>query len=86
MMSCRDHASIDEHDVLCFECYRLKRERRPVGPVGGATHDPGLELTRPFGKHLSAQQVAHRRRMLAHLRTGHGRRLQDGSQDVVRRA
>ena len=53
----RDEVRADRDHVLCFECYRSEvdrqRARRPTPS--------------PFGQQMSADAMAHRRRMLHHL-------------------
>ena len=62
--ACRGVVRADRDHTLCFECYRAERNRRraarlaPTGPFRPARREP------------SAGQIAHRRRMLAHLLSG----------------
>ena len=67
----RGEVRADRDHTLCFECFRSERERRRArllaeGPGGGLAR-PRLPLAAPSP--LSATQVAHRWRMLGHLRS-----------------
>jgi len=63
----RGRVRADRDHVLCFECYRSERERRRAKLSAVAA--PGMLeslLSRPA---LTTREIAHRRRMLQHLRT-----------------
>lgn len=63
----RGVVAADRDHTLCFECYRAERDRLRARLAKVATPCP---LPPPFGsgnRELGPAQVAHRRRMLAHL-------------------
>jgi hypothetical protein len=66
----RRRVRADRHHTLCFACFRSERERQRARRL--ASVPPAQALQAPFGESrpaLSRPQVAHRRRMLAHLGT-----------------
>ena len=56
-MSCAAHRSRNRGRVLCFECYRARIDRPERVKL----------VATPFPRVLSAREVEHRRRMLAHF-------------------
>lgn len=54
------HGNGPRERVLCFECYRARIDRPERVKV----------LASPFPRMLNDREVAHRRRMLAHLNGG----------------
>ena len=62
----RGQVRADRDHSLCFECYRSERDRLRAGKLS-STRAP--ILSSPFGVRpsLSDRELAHRRRMLAHL-------------------
>ncbi len=67
----RGQVRSDRDHTLCFECFRSERDRRRAGAIAGVkaavTVADGAGFRRPG---LSRAEVAHRRRMLAHLSGG----------------
>ena len=63
--SCQKHR---RRTTLCFECYRSERARRGAQPLREVARLDSLwsRLVNPAA--LTNREVAHRRRMLAHLR------------------
>jgi hypothetical protein len=55
----------DRDTVLCFECYRSEVNRQRAQRLA-LSEVEGLADS-PFGRMLSAREVAHRRQMLDHL-------------------
>ena len=58
----RGRVKADRDHTLCFECFRVARERQRALRLTSSL-EPPLEANRA----LSLAQMAHRRRMLAHL-------------------
>jgi hypothetical protein len=56
-MSCAAHRSRNRGRVLCFECYRARIDRPERVKL----------VATPFPRVLSAREIEHRRRMLAHF-------------------
>ncbi len=56
-MSCAAHRWRNRGRVLCFECYRARIDRPERVKL----------VATPFPRVLSARELAHRRRMLAHF-------------------
>lgn len=74
----RGHVRADRQHVLCFQCFRAARERMRALELGRLPFEgPDLGLSARLGPSarsgsLSDRQIAHRRRMLAHLETAEG--------------
>ncbi len=64
----RGEVRADRDHTLCFECYRSERDRRRARLLakGGASVTPCRPQPNPSP--LTAEQTAHRWRMLTHLR------------------
>ena len=62
----------DRDHTLCFECYRAERNRRRAGLLADVPPASPLRFSFPAAanRELTAAQVEHRSRMLAHLRNG----------------
>jgi hypothetical protein len=59
----------DRAHTLCFQCYRAARDRSRLPGAGSKPVPPDDRLEPPpAAQALTPRQVAHRRRMLAHLR------------------
>jgi hypothetical protein len=53
--------------TLCFECFRSERDRRRAGTLNEVERPrPALTLA-PMRQSLTAAQISHRQRMVAHL-------------------
>lgn len=57
----------DRHHVLCFECFRSTRDRRRAQMLAEVTPPAPLRSPSEASRELTDTQLAHRRRMLAHL-------------------
>ncbi len=57
-----DHVRADRQHVLCFQCFRSARERMRAWDLAQCVSRPA-----PLRYDLTASQLEHRRRMLAHL-------------------
>ena len=73
------HVKADRDHTLCFACFRAERERRRArlladAPSAVETSDRVTSLARPGARALTEADLAHRRRMLAHLRATAGSR------------
>ena len=51
--------------TLCFECYRIERDRRRAHALADVPLAP--PMSSPFHGATTSRQTAHRERMLAHL-------------------
>ena len=58
--------------VICFRCFQASRDDRDAEPPAD-TPRPQPSPAFPGGRALGAVDIAHRRRMLAHLRATPGR-------------
>ena len=66
----RGRVSADRDHTLCFECFRSERERRRAQALTEVASPPPLRSPFLEAAALTGAQVAHRRRMLAHLNAG----------------
>ena len=57
----------DRDHTLCFECYRSERERRRAQRLAEVPAAQSLPFPGAPARALTAREVDHRRRMLAHL-------------------
>jgi hypothetical protein len=62
----RGRVKADRDHTLCFECYRAERERRRAAALAQVDTRP-LPLAASPRRELTASDVEHRRRMLAHM-------------------
>jgi hypothetical protein len=60
----RGRVKADRDHTLCFECYRAERQRRRAAALAQVEIRP---LAAPPRRELTASDVEHRRRMLAHM-------------------
>jgi hypothetical protein len=61
----RGQVKADRNHTLCFECYRSARERQRAERLSCSNPPTGGRL---FGSRLlTDDEIAHRRRMIAHL-------------------
>ena len=57
----------DRQHTLCFECYRALRDRIRARNVGETRSPEGARSS--YVRSLTPRQIAHRRTMLAHLKS-----------------
>jgi hypothetical protein len=63
------HVRADRDHVLCFQCFRSLREQTRAQRLAAVTATAPLRMTAfPAPRHLTAAEIRHRERMLAHLR------------------
>jgi hypothetical protein len=70
----RGRVRADRDHTLCFQCFRAERDRRRARMLADVRAPKPLPLPHDLGgagrRALTEAQVAHRRRMLAHLASG----------------
>lgn len=79
----RGEVRADRNHTLCFACYRSERERQRA--QGLAQVDPQVQrsLVPVRSSPLSEREIAHRRRMMAHLERSQVEHLAGAARAIV---